>query len=97
MVKAAVAGGRLLAKMEKAGGGQPYQSHRATGSVPTLADLGFSRSRASRWQLAGALDDALVGAVPRPRARANGGLVKGRSCQGHKIRCSRYQQGKSFA
>jgi hypothetical protein len=53
MVQAAVTGGRLLATMDKASGGEAYHehpSHRATGAkVSTLADLGFTRSRASRW------------------------------------------------
>lgn len=49
-VTSAIRAGELLRGMEKAKGGQPYQSHKATGTAPTLAELGITKSQASRWQ-----------------------------------------------
>jgi N6-adenosine-specific RNA methylase IME4 len=68
MVRAAVTGGRLLAKMAETGeratghGDQKSASHRAR-PIQTLAELGFTWSRASRWQLAGGLPDDLIEAA----------------------------------
>ncbi len=42
--------GKLLAKMEKAKGGQPYQSGGTMGSPKTLKALGVSPDQSSRWQ-----------------------------------------------
>lgn len=45
-------GGEMLARMEKAPGGQPYQSQGATSSPPPprLTDLGLDKHRSRRWQ-----------------------------------------------
>ncbi len=42
--------GQLLSKMEKAKGGQPYQSGGTMGSSKTLKSLGVSPDQSSRWQ-----------------------------------------------
>lgn len=68
MVRAAVKGGRLLTEMaakgERAGKGNRKQmSHGAT--FATLPELGFSRSRASRWQLAGEFPDEMFKALEK--------------------------------
>jgi N6-adenosine-specific RNA methylase IME4 len=68
MVRAAVTGGRLLAKMaetgeRQTGGGDKRSPLHGEGVKPNLADLGFSSARASRWQLAGWLDDGLIEAA----------------------------------
>lgn len=44
--------GEILMSMEKATGGQPYQSQDGTGSqsTPTLADIGVTRNQSSNWQ-----------------------------------------------
>jgi SAM-dependent methyltransferase len=68
MIKAMVKGGRILKAMGEAGerqsghGDQKSVSHRAT-PIPTLTDLGFSRSRASRWQTAGIVPDDQLAAL----------------------------------
>jgi hypothetical protein len=44
--------GEMLAEMPKREGGRPAEnrSHDATG-LPTLADLGITKSDSSRWQM----------------------------------------------
>jgi N6-adenosine-specific RNA methylase IME4 len=65
MVKAAVKGGRLLKTMDRDKGHyrKKLESHGATQAKPTLQELGFSKSRSSRWQLAGELSDELIEAA----------------------------------
>ncbi len=64
--------GQLLAKMEKAKGGQPYQSGGTMGSPKTLKALGISPDQSSRWQaLAGVPQEdfeAALGGDEKPRA-----------------------------
>lgn len=68
MVKAAVKGGRMLTKMlksgERKGEGRPKLSHSAI-VFPGLKQLGFSLSRASRWQLAGLVNDRTIEDIHR--------------------------------
>jgi hypothetical protein len=61
MVAAAVKGGRMLTDMwekgeRERGGGSRSPSHGER-VIPTLKDLGFSFSRASRWTTAGLVPD----------------------------------------
>jgi hypothetical protein len=64
-LNAIVKGGRLLTKMAEMGervaiGGDGRNQYRGSlRGVTTLSDLGFTRPRAARWQLAGALPDSL--------------------------------------
>lgn len=50
--------GELLARTEKHEGGRPTanRSNDATGSVPTLADMGLTRDESSRYQQLAACD-----------------------------------------
>jgi adenine-specific DNA-methyltransferase len=63
-LEAIVKGGRILTEMAKAGkrhkghGDQKSELRRVT-PIPTLDDLGFTKPRAARWQLAGELPDDL--------------------------------------
>jgi len=66
--------GELLAEMEKAKGGQPYQSNGTTSSntVPakTLADLGITKDQSSKWQqLAAVPADEFEAAIDQPGAK----------------------------
>jgi hypothetical protein len=60
--------GDMLGEMEKAKGGQPYQSGRTTGSLPKpLSDLGISRDQSSQWQkLADVPDEIFEQALREP-------------------------------
>jgi hypothetical protein len=62
--------GQLLAKMEKAKGGQPYQSGGTMGSPKTLKALGVSPDQSSRWQaLAGVPEEDFEAAPEHEPAR----------------------------
>jgi hypothetical protein len=63
-LNAIVKGGRLLTKMAEtgerhSGHGDQKSALRPVTPIPDLANLGFTRPRAARWQLAGALPDSL--------------------------------------
>jgi hypothetical protein len=60
MVAAMVKAGRMLREIERDPGG-PGVGIASPGArqLPTLSDLGFSWSRASRWQLAALLPDEM--------------------------------------
>ena len=59
--------GQLLSKMEKAKGGQPYQSGGTMGSPKTLKALGVSPDQSSRWQaLAGVPEEDFELSANRP-------------------------------
>jgi hypothetical protein len=65
--------GQLLAETERAKGGNPNLSWRATGSKTsaTLSELGINRHRSSRWRkLAGVLEPARASSLFGPAVQA---------------------------
>jgi hypothetical protein len=70
--------GQLLAQMEKAPGGQPYQSGHTTGSgsPKPLAELGISKDQSSQWQkLAAIPDDQFDDALTHPDKPTTNGIL----------------------
>ena len=69
--------GQLLHEIEKAKGGQPYQSGRAIGRAPKpLADMGISRNQSSRWQkLAAVPEDDFEAVLAGPDRPTTHGLI----------------------
>ena len=68
--------GQLLSKMEKAKGGQPYQSGGTMGSPKTLRALGVAPDQSSRWQaLAGVPDQDFEKAIGGEKKPSTSGII----------------------